>query len=50
MCENSRTSIDCNDCSFSTVVTGADDELPADVVIEHGRESGHTLTVEPLAE
>ena len=39
--------VECTDCPFSRVVDDEDDELPAEVLIEHGRETGHTLTVSP---
>ena len=37
--------MECQDCNFTAVVTPNDDRLPADVVVEHGRESGHKLSV-----
>lgn len=35
--------IDCNGCTFREVVTPDDDMLPAEVLIEHGEETGHQL-------
>lgn len=35
----------CEECQFSTTVRDDDDRLPADVVREHGRETGHKLSV-----
>lgn len=37
--------VDCQECAFSRVVEPTTEELPADVVIEHGRSSGHKLRV-----
>jgi len=34
----------CTECHFSKIV--AENELSADVLIEHGEETGHTLTLE----
>ena len=42
------TRVECRDCLFSTIVQSGADERPADVVIEHGRETGHKLQSEPL--
>lgn len=38
----------CNDCAFSRTVEPDDDAVPAEVLIEHGRERGHTLTIDVL--
>lgn len=35
----------CQDCPFSAVVAEDDDRLPADIVTEHGKETGHKLSV-----
>lgn len=37
--------IDCQECGFSETVQPEDGSLPADVVVEHGRETGHKLSV-----
>lgn len=37
--------IDCQECAFSKTVHPEDGALPADVVVEHGRETGHKLSV-----
>lgn len=42
--------VECQECHFSAVVTEADDRIPADVVIAHGKESGHKLSVTPIEE
>lgn len=42
--------VECTECSFSRVVSPEDDELPVDVIIEHGSEHGHTLNTEPVNE
>lgn len=36
----------CADCPFSATISDGDARLPADVVREHGRETGHKLSVE----
>lgn len=36
--------VSCDDCPFEVAVESADGKA-ADVVIQHGRETGHTLTV-----
>lgn len=48
MSEETAARVVCQDCWFSTVVRPDDDRLPADVVIDHGKESGHKLSVESL--
>ena len=40
--------VSCTDCSYLRTVTPNDDESPADVVIRHGREMGHQLSVSPV--
>ena len=37
----------CRDCPFSTVVDEGGEE-PAAVIVEHGRETGHKLSTEPV--
>ena len=37
--------VQCKDCSFERVVDADADPRPADVVIEHGERTGHTLAV-----
>ena len=37
--------VECQGCNFRAVVAPSDNRLPADVVVEHGRESGHKLSV-----
>ena len=48
MSERSRARIECSECRFSTDVGPDDDRIPAEVVISHGRESGHKLSVTTL--
>ena len=38
----------CTNCSFERIVRPDDDVKPADVLIEHGQRTGHTLTIERL--
>lgn len=38
--------VECTECPFSEIIDGSDEELPANAVIEHGKETGHTLRVE----
>jgi hypothetical protein len=37
--------IDCTNCHFSAVVSDEDEVTPADVLVDHGREHGHTLDI-----
>ncbi len=37
--------VKCKDCSFERVVDADADPRPADVVIQHGERTGHTLAV-----
>ena len=39
------TSVDCTECPFSLTVAPEDDRVPAEVVIEHGKQTGHLLRV-----
>lgn len=50
MAEPKSTRVQCKECQFSTVVDPGDDRDPADIVIEHGKEMGHKLSVKPLVE
>lgn len=42
--------VDCDECPFSQVVPTDGDVSPAEVVVEHGKERGHTLSMEPVDE
>lgn len=44
------TRVDCTECHFSRVIGPDDDELPAQVAVEHGRETGHKLTYDEVEE
>ena len=45
--ERGAIQVVCRECTFSKVVeTG--DERPAEVIVEHGRETGHKLTTEEI--
>ena len=46
--ERQEARVECQDCNYSVVVTASDDRLPADVVVEHGRKSGHKLSVRSI--
>ena len=48
MGESYEARVECQDCGFSTIVKPGEDRIPADVVVEHGRESGHKLSVGPV--
>lgn len=37
--------VQCRDCQFEYDIDGTEDVLPAEVVIKHGRETGHKLRV-----
>lgn len=38
--------VTCLECRYSQVVRKDSDQVPADYVVEHGLETGHTLTIE----
>jgi hypothetical protein len=40
--------IECTECHFSTTEEAGGETLPADIVKEHGRETGHSLSVSPV--
>lgn len=40
--------VECTDCRFSRIASPEGDELPGEIVIRHGRRTGHTLTITPL--
>lgn len=39
------TTVDCTECPFSRTVAADDERDPAEVVIEHGKRTGHLLSV-----
>lgn len=45
-----RTRVDCTECHFTVLVAPGDEKQPAENVIEHGRETGHTLSTTSLEE
>lgn len=40
--------VECLTCGYTRVVEPADDLLAADIIIEHGRKTGHRLTATGL--
>lgn len=42
--------IECTECQFARTVSPDEDVLPADVIVEHGDETGHTLNATLLKE
>ena len=48
--DGTRFRVSCRDCTFEKLVGSNDDEKPADVLIEHGERTGHTLTVSRIEE
>ena len=40
--------VECQECPFKRTIDPDDDDLPADIVVEHGNETGHKLEVESL--
>lgn len=40
--------LDCVDCHFSKIVSHSDDKTPSERVREHGKETGHCVSVKPL--
>lgn len=47
--DKNEVQVVCTECLFRTLVDKAT-EMPADVVIRHGRETGHTLAISPDGE
>lgn len=43
MAAEKHIEVKCLDCHFSKEVAVTDGKLPAEVLIEHGRETGHTV-------
>jgi hypothetical protein len=39
--------IECTECHFSATEDTAGERLPADIITDHGRETGHNLSVTP---
>lgn len=50
MTDAEKLRVDCDDCPFSKVVPTDADVQPAEIVVEHGQERGHTLSIEPVDE
>lgn len=46
--DRSTMEVECIECTFSKVVGPDSDKLPAEVMIEHGQETGHQLTVSTI--
>lgn len=46
--EGERIRVECRDCGYREVVPTDGERSPADVIVEHGRETGHTLDTEVL--
>lgn len=46
----SEASIECQECAFLKTIHPDDGTLPADVVVEHGKETGHKLSVGAIEE
>ena len=41
--------VECTECPFSEIVeVDEGEELPHEVVVEHGSETGHTLSLDPI--
>lgn len=43
-----RVRVSCSACDFERVVPRGEAPMPTDVIVSHGRETGHTLTVTTL--
>lgn len=46
--EGHTVRVECKECQFATVVDSDDERLPGEVIIAHGRETGHKSVVEDL--
>lgn len=42
--------VECTKCGFARTVNPTDDVRAADLIIQHGRETGHTLAAKRLEE
>lgn len=47
--KDEKVKVECTECPFSKIVADGG-EKPGDVIIEHGRETNHTLTSEKVEE
>ncbi len=47
--DENKVRVRCRDCSFEKLVS-AEDAKPAEVLIEHGERTGHTLTIDHVEE
>ena len=41
-----RMKVECTECGFQRFMDPDDGEKPADALVEHGRQTGHKLTVQ----
>jgi len=48
--EETRIRVHCRNCSFEKVVASDDDEKPAEVLIDHGQRTDHTLAIDRIDE
>ena len=48
--DRTRIRVSCRDCSFERVVDTRGDTKPADVLVDHGQQTGHTLSVSKVEE
>lgn len=42
--------VDCSECQFWRVILEDEETAPAEIVVEHGRETGHTLAISQIDE
>lgn len=42
--------VHCRDCSFENVVASGNDEKPAEILIDHGQRTDHTLAIDRMSE
>lgn len=43
-----RMRVDCRDCPYSVVASPRSDRTPSELVVEHGADTGHTLSLTSL--
>lgn len=48
--EETLMEVNCTECHFSRTVSTDGETLPADIIQEHGQETGHSLSVTSLDE
>ncbi|WP_226021306.1 hypothetical protein [Halomicrobium salinisoli] len=48
--DRNRVRVECTECPFVEVIEPDDERRPADVIIDHGSETGHIVVPRPAEE